>query len=59
MAQQMSRFRIAAFNVLAIRAKLVVQVIALTFIGVVQPLHLHLKSCQALDCGSLWDATRT
>jgi hypothetical protein len=58
-AQQVLQVLIAVSHVPEIRARLVVPVIALTYIGVVQHLHLHPKSCQALDCGSPWDAIRT
>jgi hypothetical protein len=59
MAQRMFRFRIAVSHVPAIRARIVAPAIALTFIGVVQPPRLHLKSCQASVRGSPWDAIRT
>jgi hypothetical protein len=58
MGQQMFHFRIATSNALEIRVRFVVLVIALTFIGVVRPLRLHLKSCQVLDCGNHLDAIR-
>ncbi len=58
MAQRVFRLRIAVSNVPAIRLNFVAPVIALTFIGVVQPPRLHLLSCQALDSGHPWDAIR-
>ena len=59
MAQRMFRFRIAVSNVPAIRVRNVAQLIALTFTRVVQTPRLHVKSCQALDYGNLWDAIST
>ena len=58
-AQQVFPVLIAVSHAPEIRMRLVVPVIALTYIGVVQHPHLHPKSCQALDCGSPWDAIRT
>jgi hypothetical protein len=51
MARQVLQVRIAVSHAQAMRVRLVAPVIALMCIGVVRPLHLHLKSCQALDSG--------
>ena len=58
MARLALQVPIAVSRAQAMRLRLVVPVIASTCIGVARPPHLHLKSSQALEHGSHWDAIR-